>query len=159
MNCSLSPPDCVNQPPNQGRSYDLDCLALFIDSLPPPRCPEPVEGPSPGPPSEAALRGQVIFNRADVGCATCHPAPLYTDQQKHDVGTTTADERIGPEFDTPTLRGLYDSAPYFHDGSAATLYDVLTTRNPSDQHGITSHLTEQELQDLVAFMLALPIED
>jgi hypothetical protein len=34
---------------------------------------------------------------------------------------------------------------------------VLTTRNPSDQHGVTSHLTEQELQDLVAFMLALPI--
>jgi YVTN family beta-propeller protein len=148
MNCSLSPPDCVNQPPNQGRSYDLDCLAAFIDSLPPPRCP--------GPPSEAALRGQAIFNRADTECATCHPAPLYTDQQSHDVGTVTPDERIGPAFDTPTLRGLYDSAPYLHDGRAATLYDVLTTRNPSDQHGLTSHLTEQELRDLVAFMLALP---
>jgi len=75
--------------PNQGRSYDLDCLALFIDSLPPPE--------SPGPPSEAALRGQVIFNRADTGCAVCHPPPLYTDHKTHDVGTVTADERIGPE--------------------------------------------------------------
>ena len=151
MNCSLSPPDCVNHPPNQGRSYDLDCLAAFMDSLPAPRWP--------GPPSEAALRGQVIFNRPDTECAACHPAPLYTDLKTHDVGTVTADERIGPAFDTPTLRGLYDSAPYLHDGSAATLYDVLTTRNPSDQHGVTSHLTEQELQDLVAFMLALPMAE
>jgi len=115
-------------PPNQGRSYDLDCLAAFIDSLPPP--------PSPGPPSEAALRGQVIFNRADTGCAVCHLPSLYTDLKTHDVGT----------------------APYLHDGSAPTLYDVLTTRNPEDKHGITSHLTEQELQDLVAFLLALPLE-
>jgi hypothetical protein len=60
--------------------------------------------------------------------------------------------RIGPAYDTLSLRGLYDSAPYLHGGSAATLYDVLTTRNPSDQHGITSYLTEQELQDLVAFV-------
>lgn len=81
-------------PPNQGRSYDLDCLAAFIDSLP----------------SEAALRGQVIFNRADTGCAVCHPPSLYTDLKTHDVGT----------------------APYLHDGSAPTLYDVLTTRNPEE---------------------------
>ncbi len=150
MNCSLSPPDCVNQPPNQSRSYDLDCLALFIDSLPPP--------PSPGPPSEAALRGQAIFNRADVGCVTCHPAPLYTDLQKHDVGTVTADEKIGPEFDTPTLRGLYDSAPYFHDGSAATLRDALTRPSPGSEHDVRGVLTEAEMQDLIAFLLALPFE-
>ena len=138
-------------PPNQGRSYDLDCLALFIDSLPPP--------PSPGPPSEAALRGQVIFNRADTGCAVCHPLPLYTDLKTHDVGTVTADERIGPEFDTPTLNGLYRTAPYLHDGSAATLHDVLTIANPDDKHGVTSHLTAQEIDDLVAFLEALPFEE
>jgi hypothetical protein len=73
------------------------------------------------------------------------------------IGGQQRDWRIGPAYDTPSLRGLYDSAPYLHDGSAATLYDVLTTRNPSDQHGVTSHLTDQELQGLVAFMLALPI--
>nr|MBC8255244.1 c-type cytochrome [Ardenticatenia bacterium] len=151
MNCSLSPPDCVNHPPNQGRSYDLDCLALFIDSLPPP--------PSPGPPSEAALRGQAIFNRADIECATCHPAPLYTDLQMHDVGTVTADERIGPEFDTPTLRGLYDSEPYFHDGSAATLYEAVTYPSPGNEHDLSGLLTEAEIQDLIAFLLALPIAE
>jgi len=151
MNCSLSPPDCVNQPPNQGRSYDLDCLALFIDSLPPP--------PSPGPPSEAAQRGQAIFNRADIECATCHPAPLYTDLQMHDVGTVTADERIGPEFDTPTLRGLCDSAPYLHDGSAPTLYEAVTFPSPGSEHDVSGLLSEAEIQDLIAFLLALPIAE
>ena len=118
---------------------------------------DPSPPPSPGPLSEAALRGQAIFNRADVGCATCHPAPLYTDQQMHDVGTATADERIGPEFDTPTLRGLYDSAPYFHDGSAVTLYDALTRPSPENEHDLSGLLTEAEIQDLIAFLLALPI--
>ncbi len=75
------------------------------------------------------------------------------------MGTATPDERIGLEFDTPTLRGFYDNAPYFHDGSAPTLYDVLTTQNLADKHGVTSHLAEQKLQDLVAFMLARPIKE
>ena len=150
MNCSLSPPDCVNQPPNQGRSYDLDCLALFLDSLSSP--------PSPGPPSEAALRGQAVFNDPDVGCVTCHPPPLYTDLQMHDVGTTTADERIGPAYDTPTLRGRWDSAPYFLDGSAATLRDTLTRPSAGSEHDVRGALTEAEIQDLIAFLLALPFE-
>jgi cytochrome c1 len=46
-----------------------------------------------------------------------------------------------------------------HDGSAITLLDVLTTANPADEHGATSHLTEQELADLVAFLSALPFTE
>jgi len=133
---------------NQGRSYDLDCLALYLDHL--------AMRPSPYPFDEAAQRGEAIFSRPDTQCAVCHPAPLYTDLQTHDVGTATPDERLGPAYDTPTLHGLWASAPYLHDGSAATLYDVLTTANPADRHGVTSHLTEAELADLIAFMLALP---
>jgi YVTN family beta-propeller protein len=148
MNCALSPADCAHQPPNQGRSYDLDALALYLDSLAP--------APSPYPMDTAAQRGQAIFANPDTRCAECHPAPLYTDLKPHDVGTTTSDERIGPAYDTPTLRGLWGSAPYLHDGSAATLHAVLTSANPSDAHGVTSHLTAQEIDDLIAFMLALP---
>jgi len=136
-------------PPNQGRSYDLDCLAAFIDSLTPP--------PRTHTLTPAERRGQAIFESAGTGCATCHPAPVYTDLQVHDVGTANAlGEWFGPLMDTPTLRFLYDSAPYLHDGSAATLRDVLTTANPDDEHGITSHLTEQEIADLIAFLSALP---
>jgi len=73
------------------------------------------------------------------------------------VGTAdAAGEWFGPLIDTPTLRFLYDSAPYLHDGSAATLYDVLTAANPGDEHGVTSHLTEQDLEDLIAFLSTLP---
>jgi cytochrome c peroxidase len=82
---------------------------------------------------------------------------LYTDLQQHDVGTADAyGEWFGPLIDTPTLRFLYDSAPYLHDGSAATLYEVLTSANPNDEHGVTSHLTEGEIEDLVSFLLILP---
>ena len=82
---------------------------------------------------------------------------MYTDQRVHDVGTASSyGEWFGPRIDTPTLRFLYDSAPYLHDGSAATLRDVLTTANPEDKHGMTSDLTPQKLDDLVAFLLALP---
>ena len=77
-----------------------------------------------------------------------------------DVGTADAHgEWFGPFIDTPTLRFLYDSPPYMHDGSAITLLDVLTTANPADEHGATSHLTEQELADLVAFLSALPFTE
>jgi YVTN family beta-propeller protein len=138
-------------PPNQGRSYDLDCLAAFIDSLAVPARSHTL--------TPAEQRGQALFVSPETQCLTCHPPPLYTDLQVHDVGTADAyGEWFGPLIDTPTLRFLYDSAPYLHDGSAATLYDTLTTANPNDEHGITSHLTEQQIQDLVAFLLALPYE-
>jgi cytochrome c peroxidase len=85
---------------------------------------------------------------------------LYTDLQVHDVGTADAPgEWFGPLIDTPTLRFLYDSAPYLHDGSAATLHDVLVTANQHDEHGVTSHLTQEQIEDLVAFMLVLPFTD
>jgi YVTN family beta-propeller protein len=135
--------------PNQGRSYDLDCLALYIDSLAVPASSRGI--------SDAGLRGKLIFESEQTQCSDCHPTPLYTDLQVHDVGTADGQgEWFGPLIDTPTLRFLYDSAPYLHDGSAPTLYEVLTSKNPEDEHGTTSHLTEGELLDLVAYLLALP---
>jgi cytochrome c peroxidase len=140
-----------NGPPNQGRSYDLDCLSLFIDSLSVPIRSHTL--------TEVEQRGKVVFESPQTQCVACHPPPLYTDLQTHDVGTADGlGEWFGPFIDTPTLRFLYDSAPYLHDGSAVTLYDLLTTRNPNNEHGITSHLTGQEIEDLIAFLLSLPYE-
>jgi len=137
--------------PNQGRSYDLDCLALYIDSL--------SVSPRVEALTEAGQRGKALFESPETGCSVCHPAPLYTDLQVHDVGTAdAAGEWFGPEIDTPSLRFLYDSAPYLHDGSAMTLYDVLTIANPSDQHGVTSHLSDGDLTDLLEYLLSLPHE-
>jgi YVTN family beta-propeller protein len=141
--------DTRNGPPNQGRSYDLDCLALYIDSLSPPARTHTL--------TEAEQRGRAIFESPQTQCTKCHPAPLYTDLQTHDVGTADGPgEWFGPLIDTPTLRFLYDSAPYLHNGSAATLWDVLVTKNPNDEHGVISQLTTPQINDLIAFLLALP---
>jgi YVTN family beta-propeller protein len=157
MNCALAPPDCLApaHAPNQGRSYDLDCLAAFIDSLEMPLSPAHAHGE---PLSEAEVRGRAIFHDAALGCVTCHPPPLYTDHQPHDVGTATTDEKIGPAYDTPSLRGLYDSAPYFHDGSAVTLHDAITRPTPGSEHDVSGFLDPAKIQDLIAFLLVLPFE-
>jgi YVTN family beta-propeller protein len=141
-------------PPNAGLSADLDALAAFVESLRPKRNPFLHD-------AAAVDRGRAIFARSDVGCARCHVPPRYTDSNltapiRHNVGTGDGpDERLGPEFDTPSLRALWDSAPYLHDGSAPTLQDVLTGRNPGDRHGRTSHLSEAERRDLIAFLMSL----
>jgi hypothetical protein len=58
-------------------------------------------------------------------------------------------------FDTATPAECWRTGPYLPDGSAVTLEDVLTTRNPEDEHGHTSHLTPAEIQDLVTYVLSL----
>ena len=139
--------------PNAGQSADLDALTAFIESLQP--------RPSPfrhrdGTLTAEAQRGQVIFHRADVGCAACHIPPRFTDLLMHDIGTGHGPgELLGPAFDTPSLRGIWHTAPYLHDGRALTLRDVLTTHNPHDRHGRTAHLSEAELHDLVAFLISV----
>jgi cytochrome c peroxidase len=78
----------------------------------------------------------------------------------HNVGTGNEDptEKMGTEYDTPTLVGIYRTAPYLHHGKAATLHDVLTTYNKGDKHGKTSHLKAQDINDLVEFLKSLPYE-
>jgi cytochrome c peroxidase len=78
----------------------------------------------------------------------------------HDVGTLGpgSGKRLGQTLtgiDTPTLHSLWSSAPYLHDGSAPTLRDVLRTRNPTDQHGKTSQLSDDQIDDLVQYLLSL----
>ncbi|MCZ7640996.1 MAG: hypothetical protein M5U12_36045 [Verrucomicrobia bacterium] len=55
----------------------------------------------------------------------------------------------------PTLIELWRTAPYLHDGSAATLREILTSRNVADQHGKTSHLNDDQIRDLVEYLLSL----
>lgn len=90
-----------------------------------------------------------------MGCATCHPPGLFTDLKPYDAGTRGLSDKPADQFDTPTLVECWRTAPYLHDGSAATLREVLTTRNPEDRHGKTSHLTPPQLDDLVEYILSL----
>ncbi|MBO8163999.1 MAG: beta-propeller fold lactonase family protein [Brevibacillus sp.] len=88
----------------------------------------------------------------------------------HDVGTATERDKGAPEgdaragyanprppnlFDTPTLRGVWATAPYLHDGSAQTIYDVLVTRNPQGKHGRVQELSEEELEALIEYVLSI----
>ncbi len=103
-----------------------------------------------------AQRGKDVFEKA--GCHECHPAPLYTSLAPYDVGANNHSPlpgRTSEAFDTPALVELWRTAPYLHDGRAATLKEVLTTCNPDDRHGQTSNLTETEIDDLTAFLLSL----
>jgi YVTN family beta-propeller protein len=149
--------------PLAGRSKDLDALAIYCNSFDFTLSPHI---PAPGKLSPAAARGKEIFFSEAVGCAKCHSGPYYTDSSLkkpfnlHDVGTGNSDpsEKIGPLYDTPTLLGVYRTAPYLHHGQAKTLLDVLTTCNKDDKHGKTSHLKANELADLVEFVKSLPYE-
>ncbi|TNE87144.1 MAG: hypothetical protein EP330_19440 [Deltaproteobacteria bacterium] len=145
--------------PKAGLSVELDALATYLESLPPLRSPH---RQADGTLTADAVLGEQVF--ADAGCASCHSGPAYTDSSwvgadplLHDVGTlgdgsgTRRGEAL-TGLDTPSLRGLWASAPYLHDGSAPTLRDVLTTRNPADEHGTTSTLTEEQLVQLEAFL-------
>ncbi len=118
-----------------------------------------VPAPSPlleaGKLAPAAQRGKKLFDDRKIGCAKCHPTNLYTDLQTYDVGTAGPLDGRVRGFDTPTLVELWRTAPYLHDGSAATIRDVLTTHNRADRHGTTSHLSRAQLDELTAYVLSL----
>jgi cytochrome c peroxidase len=103
----------------------------------------------------SALRGKVLFESARTGCSTCHPPGLFTDLKSYNVGTSGPYDKSGDKFDTPTLVELWRTAPYLHDGSAATIRDVLTTGNLHDRHGKTSSLSRRRIEDLCAYLLSL----
>ncbi|MHC4608919.1 MAG: hypothetical protein ACYS7M_01050, partial [Planctomycetota bacterium] len=67
-----------------------------------------------------------------------------------------ADSGIPPaRLDVPHLNNIYDSAPYLHNGSAATLEEIWTRLNMLEGHGLTSDLTRRQFNDLMAYLRAL----
>jgi cytochrome c peroxidase/DNA-binding beta-propeller fold protein YncE len=134
--------------PSEDVAVPLDRWLRSLDPMPSPHLEN-------GSLSAAARRGLELFNRPAIGCASCHTPGLFTDLKSYDVGTAGPTDQEGGEFDTPSLVELWRTAPYLHDGSAATLRDVLTARNRGDRHGRTSRLSDQELNDLVEYLLSL----
>jgi DNA-binding beta-propeller fold protein YncE len=140
-----------------GLSADLDALAAYVSSLDSVG-PSPYRAPD-GSLTADAQAGQQLFN-GTAQCNSCHAGPDFSDSATgvlHDVGTIkkTSGRRLGAPLtglDTPTLKGVWDTAPYLHDGSAATLMDVLTTANAGNRHGNTAALGTQQLQQLVAYL-------
>ena len=143
--------------PKAGRSDALDALAAYVSSL--SHTPRSPHRQPDGSLSPLALRGRDVLARLD--CLDCHRGEAFTDSGEalHDVGTIrpSSGMRLGEVLtgiDTPTLRGVWATAPYFHDGSAATLRDVLT--HPG--HGNANSLAEDDQLALEAFLRALDDE-
>ena len=108
----------------------------------------------------AAARGQQVF--AGVGgCATCHSGPLFTDANS--TLHPPADSMAEPEspsyasrsatklYRTTPLKGVWQHAPYFHDGSAATLDQLVAIYNTRKSLGLST----QQSADLVQYLKSL----
>jgi mono/diheme cytochrome c family protein len=103
--------------------------------------------------SPAAKRGKRLFFSDKVDCSECHPAPLYTDMKRHDIGSKSPCDRRRA-FDTPTLIEVWRTAPYLHDGRHTTIKELITEREHCRQQR-KAELSEQQIRDLIEFVLSL----
>jgi YVTN family beta-propeller protein len=95
----------------------------------------------------AARRGQEIFARNN--CSRCHTPPAYTSAGSYDVGLH--DEVGARSFNPPSLRGVSQGGPYFHDGRAKSLGEVFQKY----RHQLKTTLTAQEVSELMAYLRTL----
>lgn len=136
--------------PNAGRSADLDALAAYVASL-------TTSGSSPhraanGGLTAAGIEGEKVFRTQN--CASCHGGARFTISAPgvfRDVGTIkpSTGQRLGgplPGLNVPTLRGVWATAPYLHDGSAATLRDAVLA------HAAFASLPAADVSNLVAYL-------
>lgn len=121
--------------------------------------------------SETALRGMELFD--NLACSSCHSEVWLTDFQPHNIGLTgtyadpgtyrlTFDSLDIGAFKTPSLRNIAQTAPYMHDGSLATLDDVIDhyasggAGHPNQDARVAPfELDAGQRADLLAFMQAL----
>jgi cytochrome c peroxidase len=119
--------------------------------------------------------GLAVF-RGKGGCSNCHVGPNFTDERFHNTGVAWRDNRVVDEgrftnsnqerdrgaFKTPTLREIARTAPYMHDGSLATLEEVVEfyssggRQNPyTDRELRAPNFTAEEKRVLLAFLRSL----
>lgn len=127
-------------------------IIAYLDTLQHPANPN---RNADGSLSEAAKRGEQVFQGSKAGCARCHSGEYFTDGRIHNVGLGAATDAYRG-FNPPSLLGVYDRVLFLHDGRSTSLEDVLRgPHNPKDVNGEGEELTEQELKDLVAYLRSL----
>jgi cytochrome c peroxidase len=118
----------------------VDDLESYLKTLPPP----PAAGATD---PVATKRGAALFQRLD--CSRCHKEPVFTTPRVVDV--KLSDERGQSRYNPPSLRGVSQNGPYFHDGRASSLQEVLG----HFQHQLPVPLTDDEIQDLIEYLKTL----
>ncbi|HYQ46454.1 MAG TPA: cytochrome-c peroxidase [Polyangiaceae bacterium] len=126
--------------PQAPNDEQISALGAFLEQLPP-------LPPEDGLDSAAVVRGEAIFRREDVACATCHAGPQYTDNRLVDVGT-------GGKFVTPTLLGVGLRPALFHDGCAKSIAQRFGVCGGT-AHGKPELLSTDERADLITFLRSL----
>jgi len=126
--------------PQLPSSAQIDALGAFLEQLP---ALPPADGLDPA----AVARGEAIFRRDDVACATCHKGPQFTDNRLVDVGT-------GGKFVTPTLLGVGLRPALFHDGCAKSIEQRFGVCGGT-AHGKPEQLSADERADLITFLRSL----
>ena len=123
-----------------GRDAEPDPIAAFLEAMPRPRAPTL--------PADAVARGKALFASTELGCDGCHGGAELTDHQRHTFAGAPF------ELDTPSLRAAAAAPRSLHDGSAATLDDVLAERG-SIKGMIARPLSASERADLAAYLRSL----
>jgi mono/diheme cytochrome c family protein len=140
----------VSNPPDQveAKLPDLEAYQLSLASPPPP---------AGSFDAAATARGQAVFEGPGQ-CSTCHSGAIFTDANSRlhlpaEVPTdpTHAQRSATKMYRTTPLRGLWQHPPYFHDGSAATLPDVVDRYDSAKN----LQLTPQQKADLVEYLKSL----
>jgi len=129
----------------------LTALGDYVASMTPP-----LERaiPADTPRRELVQRGRALFESHETGCSTCHDgAHGFTDGMRHQVSAHQTEAAHADGFDTPSLRFVAGTAPYFHDGRYKTLDDVLTA--PDHAMGESTRLTRRDRAALVAYLETL----
>jgi YVTN family beta-propeller protein len=122
----------------------LTALAAFVETLPPPPSIDEARGVQD---AKAVARGRELFG--SLNCVQCHKPPHFTTPETYDVGL---DDKLGKRrFNPPTLRGVGQRGPYFHDNRAASLEEVFREHN----HQLNRELSADALKDLLTFLRSL----
>lgn len=136
-----------------GLSQDLDALAAYVSSL--TTLPASPYRAADGSLTAEAVQGRETFRQQ---CVACHVGGQFSDRFRNglrDVGTLkpTSGNRLGGPLKglaTPPLQGLWASAPYLHDGSAATLEDAVRAHQVRGMN-----VSADQLAPLVAYLRQL----
>jgi cytochrome c peroxidase len=129
---------------------EVNALVEYISTLAPP-----IERAVPKTTARQRLidQGQRLFESAETGCASCHDAGrAFTDGERHQVLAQPPANQVAG-LDTPSLRFVSGTAPYFHDGRYKTLAELLIA--PDHAMGQSTHLSRDERAALVAYLETL----